>query len=827
MKENLGPVLTNTFGDAYFYEINGNAFNQVGSKALYQSYFGESLGRQTQLYIVVGTDSGLLVDFVKAGVPDGSRYIFTEPEAVRERLEHEGRLGDLPPSVAIVAPEDLWEKAKDYKVRDYIYLNSVVVVDALCAVDGRLSVYRELSKTIKDEVQQTVWNIRKDLGCQEFIRRQLENLSDNRHAAVCFKGLFKGKTAVLLAGGPSLDDFLPWVKANRDSLVVLAVSRIARQLLKQRLAPDFIFSVDPQTTSFDVSREMLELWEDTVFIHSYHVSPQLLGQWRGRSYYLGPRFPWKNGLNSDNLGSSGPTVTNAALHVAVDMGFRQVVLMGVDLCYGATGITHAAGSNESLAGPRLSDTLAVANNEGGTSETGIDYAAAIAILGLQAGNARQKGCRFVNPAPRAARVAHVDHVCLAEIAVGPSPAAVLERFFAENPPEESSERLRDCAAVLSELDKAAAQLLGIRKLAWEGLKNHKKLLKHGSRPSKINFSQRFEKIEKRINSDYTDLSQLVRSYGIKSFLKIVKPHGEERESLEESGEVLRVYYQSYLDSLETVSGLIEDARTRVASRMEEDGEHPDAARLAEQWRRDDQCGRVFVWQTRHPETYGRLSAGDKTLLDSLIGEYREKMSETETGQMKKVRRFRGLDGVQGRARSYFQLKDRDALERLAGGLAVHPDKAAAAGLKALADGYRAELEGRNDEAIGFYHDLVGEDFNALTEEALKRILSLSLRDNNFESALLALDCLANASVVYKPKLAELLRMTGHYQAAADAYIDYIEVIPKDLTALLKLGQVYREMGEEGAARQVFGLILEQDPEYEAARALLVEEAGLQ
>lgn len=811
--------LVNSFGDKYLYEVSGTSFNQIGSAALYQSHFGDSLLQAARLYIIVGTDSGLLISYLrKQKRSENSRYLLVETLPILEHLRLEGLLENLPEEIAVIGPEEFWNQAHSFKFQDYTYIEAVDFVEALCTVDGRLPGYRDLSSTIQKELQHASWSIRNNLGSMQFIERQLENLAENRNTGLFLKGQFSGKTAVLLAGGPSLDDFLPWVKENRENVVILAVSRISRQLLRHNLVPDFIFSIDPQTTSFDVSREMLEMWDQPIFIHAYHVTPLLLGQWRGRSIYLGPRFPWKSSENPENLGFNGPTVANMALSVGVEMGFKQVIFAGIDLCYGADGITHASGSNESVAGPRLGDTLSVPTNDGDSAETGTDYAAAITILTEQAKQAKKQGCQFINPAPRAAKIDFVDHMPLADISIESLNCEVRSQICALLPSDGTQPRKIHYLSTIKELDRADEQLKDIIRLSKEALLNNKRFFARTGNNSK--YKRRMDKIEERLNHDFSDLSVLVKQYGIRNFLKIVRPNTGDPNSAEEMEGLLRVYYQSYRESANKLRSLVQNARDRVQVRIEEDQPQPDFTHLATQWRRDSQPGRVLIWQVQQKQAKQQLDDPKvKNLFAELEAEFSTILTETETGQMKKVRKYRSLVGVRERALSYFRAKDQIALERLSHGLAIHPDGANAELLGYLVAGFRAEIDGYNEEALNHYQRLVGDTFNILTEEALKRILSISLQDNNFEFALLALECLANAAVVYKPKYAELLRILGRLQDAADVYTDYFEAVPSDLSALLKLGQIYRTMGEEQAAQTVFNLILEQDPENEAVQTL--------
>jgi len=820
IENGLGPFLENSFGDKYLYEVNGSSFNQIGAAALYESHFGISFFKDTHLYIIVGTDSGLLVDYLKAkDRPEGSRYIFVEIEAVLKKLQETNSLVGLPDDMSIVTIESLWKEAHVFKLNDYLYIDAVSHIDSLCAVDGRLSGYRDLSLTIEDNLDRRKNVVISELGLSYFAERQLENLAENQTESIVLKDQFKGQTAVLLAGGPSLDDMLSWVEENRENFVVLAVSRISRQLLQRDFVPDLVFSVDPQTTSFDVSREMLTMWDRTVFVHAYHASPQLVGQWSGRSLYVGERFPWASKMNPTNLKVSPPTVTNTALNAAIAMGFRQVILVGVDLCYAGNGITHAGGSNESIAGPRLGDTLSIPTNDGGKAETGVGYAAAISFLSGQAQLAIQHRCRLINPNPRAAKIEQIEYVSLDEIVLEPLEFDPKAKILDLLPDSADSQARQDYyRSVLEELDRADEQLKQIEKLASKALSYNEKLFKNKKDARKA--KAQFEKIENTLNEAFSDLSVFVKKYVIRKFLKIVRPNYEGAESSREMEEVIRTYYQAYKDGSGELRKKVQIAADRLHCRLEEEKSHPDFTRLAEQWRKDKQPGRALVWLRQHGKQTGQMDKADRMLFEKLETEFSEILAETETGQMKKVRKFRTLVGVRERAIRYFRTKDEAALKRLDEGLAIHQNRVAADNLGRLVKGLRSELNNEVEGALVHYQALIGDVFNHITEEALKRILALTLQEKNYDMALLALECLSNAAVVYKPQYAELLRITGNPIASADTYVAYLEKVPTDLTALIKLGQLYQTMDKPQAAQQIFELVLEQDSQNQTAKNLI-------
>lgn len=817
----LGPFLTNKFGDRYLYEVNRSAFDKVGSEAVFQGQFGEEFFKPNRLYVIVGTDSSLLPGFLqRQGLPEGSRYIFVELVPVIERLKQEGFLGDLPPNVAVTSLDEFWGQAKEFRLVNYIYLNAVEVWESFAALDANLPEYRTLFVQVSERVKREVFSVQTGLGVRSFIIRQFENLAENRTPGLFLKHMFKGKTAVILGGGPSLDEFLPWVKENREKVAVLAVSRISRRLLDAGLAPHMVFSVDPQAISFEVSREMLDFPESTIFVHSYHVSPQLVGQWRGRSIYLGSRLPWKTPSNPENILGMGPTVTNTALSVAVDMGFSQVILIGVDLCFSPSGMTHAAGSNENAAGPKLDDTIKVETNAGGQAETGADYFAAITTMGQQAAISESRGCRVFSPAEGAAKIPNVNFLPLSDLHIEPLGAPVNEQIRLAMPPEDEISRSLDARQVLEELRRVQARLKKIRALACEALACNDGLFGRNGKKVDFRHKVRMDKIEKRLNREFEDLVPLIKQFGIKEFLKVIRPDENRNWCDKEIEAAGKNYYQAYRNSSAELLSLVESAVARTQIRLEEEASSPNIQGIFDQWEKDKQPGRILVWKGRRADIHHHLSGDLAGRAHALEVGFTALMQEQETQQVKMIRKSRNLAGVRGKALLLFKNRDTTGLARLGQGLDVHQDRRLAQELSHLVRGYAFELNRDYEPALEEYEALIGETFTPIAEEALRRVAVISLERQNAEMALLALDCLSGASLAYKPQYADLLCALGRRQEAADHYTDYLEAVPSDMTVLLKLGKNYRSMGEAEAARTVFGLVLEQDPANAGAKTFL-------
>ncbi len=816
--ELLGPFLTNRFGDRYLWEVNRSAFDRVGSAAVYQKYFGDDLFQPNRLYVIVGTDSGVLLCHLKKhAIPEGTRYLLVELSKVIESLKAAALLEDLPEKVRVVALEDFGAQVKAFQLQNYLYLGAIDLRESLAAMDANLPEYRDLCDHLCEQLRTIEWATISQLGCRDFVIRQLENLGENRIPAIHFKGRFAGKTAVILAGGPSLDEILPWVRDHQDEVAIFAVSRVSRRLLQFDLVPHLIFSVDPHDVSFDVSREMLHFWEKSLFVHSYHVSPKLLGQWRGRSVYIGDRYPWACDGNVNNLTSPGPTVTNSALAMAVDMGFSQIVLAGVDLCFSKSGMTHATGSFESVAGPKLDNVLTVETNGGWLAETQPDLHKAKEVLNQQAAIAEKAGCRVVNPASGAAKVPNVRYLPLSEIDVEPLDCSLVAAVLKLLPADGPQQRIKHYRLVSLELKRVKAQLRKIKELADEALRCNKGLFGKNGKPAHFKYKIRMDKIEKRLNRDFSGLIPLVKKFGIQNFLKINRLDNEKEWSDEEIEKTADVYYEAYRESAARLLELVEQGLVRIDIREKEILHQAPLESLSEIWRRDGQPGRVHIW--RNGRSAQAFSTGDEVLVAQLEKEYDAMITDPEPFQLKRARHQRSLAPVRGKALRMFKAKDVAGLERIIIALENQAEQKEATDLRFLIQGYMAEIKLEYSEALEHYQALIGETFENLTEDALKRIASVGLQTSQVEFAKLALECLANATFVYKPQYADLLRLLGHHQSAADVYVEYLERVPSDISVLIKLGQLYQTMGAMDVARQVFQMVLAQDPENAAAREL--------
>lgn len=815
-QDSCGPLVSNPFGEKYLYEINRVTFSRVDARTLYRQHFGERLFTPNSLHLIVGSDSGLLLRHL-LHIPSGEKslYLVIEPENVRERLLGENLLPALPDHIRLTNADELKDWLNSPETLGYLVTDAVKLHESFAARDASLSVYRQLAATTEALLKDKVLRLRIDINNRTFYQKQLENISENRHPATFLQGLFTGKTAVILGGGPSLDPLLSWVIDNRDKLVIIAASRIARRLLEVNLIPHIVVSVDQQEVSFNISREMLLLPDEVLFIHSNHAANRLCAMWSGRNLYFGPRYPWVSDNEPENIDPWGPTVTNTALGAVVAMGFARAIVIGVDFCYNHTGMTHAAGSNEADAGPKLDDTVTVDTNDGNKAETSPGYFHAMGYFDEQAQQARKAGCEVISPAPGAARMAAVTYLPAGTIKLSPLDQAPSLQLFSVLPPDTAETRLADGKEVLNELALARTALRKIASLAGEALEYSRRLYQQVDGKPDQGLLQRISKIEGRLEREFSCYSTVAKNYNMPELLKATST------SLDQQQRYL-TYFTAYQQGAEDFCALVQAATRRVLARQEEDLPQPDVKKIFAQWREDKQAWRVRVFKQRRPEFVAGLPDGWQKAITTWETNARKWLHERLDGTRPKPVPPRDLSRVRGKALNLFLQQDSAELERLFNGLAQHPDTDQAAQLQALIKGYHCELHDLPDQALECYQLLIGEEVTPISEEALRRIAVVALEQNKLELAQLALECLSNVSFSYQPRYADLLALCGQRQQAADLYTAYLEHVPTDLGVMIKLGKNYRAMGAEDTAQTLFKLVLDQDTGNPTARALLVE-----
>ena len=820
----------NAFGDRYLHDVNRGVFNRLGADAAFEQHFGKKLFAKDTLHIVIGTDSGALLRHVqRRGVPQGSRYLFLELDELLPIIRSELADDEPDESIHLGGQNELAGSLDDMRFSDYANIGAIKLHESIGAIDAYVFDYRDATSEIKQQLDGILWAYNSQLSNPTFIRSQLKNLIEEHVPAERLRDSMVGGTAVLLGGGPSLDDILPWIRQHQDDVVIFAVSRICRRLREAGVTPHIVVSIDPTQLSFDISKELLLLDPRVIFAHANHVYFPLLAQWRGRSVYMDQLYPWETKTKVKNICAIGPTVTNTAFGLAGAMGFTRIIFGGIDLCHSAEGFSHAKGSNEYDAGPRLGGAgMRVSTNAGENAETTPDFFNAIKSFGAQAIAARQAGIRPINPAAGSAVIEGVEYLPLDDIDIEPATGDPFELLHTQLPLDSPALRIRNLSAMQKELSRCNGRLRQVVKLAEEALDCNDGLFGRNGKVADFKFKKRMDKIERQLDSKLKDVSTIVKMFSARAFLYM--PPSDREWTDEEIEQTGITYYTAYRDNAREVLKLVEEAQRRIQAALIEQDPAPDFVKLLAQWEKDGIPGRARAWRYRHAETAEQMPNEIRTGFAEMDHAFEQAIETRETSHLKKVRAEAMLGPVRSKLQLLFKEQNLDELDNTLKQL-LGQEGSEARQLEQLARGYLTELRGDPAAAFDQYASLIAlvqkdlhdggpDDPNPRLEDGLRRMVVIAMAEEWFEQALLILETLAELAPTYAPQYAELLRLSGNPEAAADVYTGYLSKAPGDLAVMLRLGKLYQSMGVMDAAKTAFNYVLQNEPENSTAQALL-------
>lgn len=151
-----------------------------------------------------------------------------------------------------------------------------------------------------------------------------------------YKDIFKGKTAVIVSAGPTLDKNIETLKKHRDKFILFTVGTAAKTLYANNIKPDFLCIIETYNSSAQV--ENLDL-KDVYFITEPYANPALRNfEYKERFSHISANSPinqfWGDvcGENIEEYWTKG-TVSYTAINCARILGCSKIVLVGQDLAY--------------------------------------------------------------------------------------------------------------------------------------------------------------------------------------------------------------------------------------------------------------------------------------------------------------------------------------------------------------------------------------------------------------------------------------------------------------------------------------------------------------
>ena len=307
-----------------------------------------SITAESYFFLVLGIGSGLFLKLLSQKYPD-AKIIALElyDEDISFLLQNEN-LKNL-------------KQNKNIILCSLPQLENVLLQNYLPAKYGNLKVIEQkawvnenLDKTeqIKNLLNKTLGIISADYSVQaHFGKIWSSNIINNARLAEktdstsLFKTLLDNnkKTAVIAGAGPSLDKTLNIINAeNRDNYFIISTDTASLSLVKRNLIPDVIISIDAQSVSYNHFLSKTKKISKTIYAFDLCANASAakhICQAGSRVLFFCSGHPLAAAINSCASGtlpvffSGAGTVTITAVDMAVQAGFKELLILGADFSY--------------------------------------------------------------------------------------------------------------------------------------------------------------------------------------------------------------------------------------------------------------------------------------------------------------------------------------------------------------------------------------------------------------------------------------------------------------------------------------------------------------
>ncbi|MDO6774769.1 DUF115 domain-containing protein [Shewanella sp. 3_MG-2023] len=795
------------FGEYYLPSVNRNTFEKIDSKTLYKQKYSRDIFKEDTLHIIFGLDSGLLVNYIlENDRPSGSKYIFVELPVVLSLLNV-----DIPKNkssyIKIFNLEQLSEHLESSQDDLFLIKNQSIITLSLAVSSGIIEEYIEFFNTAHRIISQHT-SLQKSCFTQKiFVTQQLKNVCDNHIPASILNNKFTGKMAIIVGGGPSFDNHIAWIKNNYQDLFIIAVSRMAAILSKAGIPAHIIVSVDPQEHSFEVNRDMMSLSKESLFITSHHVNHRIVSQWQGTSLYIGEALPWVNEPN--NIPTIGPTVTNSALRIAIEYGFKNILLSGVDFCHSNNGITHAQGTVEAQAGTSNSAINEwVETYAGEIAETPIQLVYAAQALQEEAQS--YPDVTISNLSINAAQVDGIDYQPIDSVKI--IPANINPQQLLALVDELSSSQAEFFVKKHDELSSALTDFKRINCLCIKAIELNSELVSNRKTPKKHQkINAKIESIENTLKNNFAEYTNAIKFYGYYEFSKFLTTKDTEDWTVDQMNDMTYQYYNAFKVISSTLIGSIAESIDYVELRLEELKETASISLLHKGWLKYNQPGRVNIWlASQTEESKISYSKEDTHLIEALQENYHQQLTSLSHPYFSMQKSNQSLVNTQTKILDLQKNNNATGLRILLKGLEpLMKENETADRLFHLAEHYLYIIEKRFELALESVQKIADVQ---LTEIERKQILFLSLKLYDLDLAEKTLSELTQYSDEYLPQHAHILSLQGNNQQALDMYLDFLDKYPTDESTLIKLGIFLAGLGEINGAKSAFEQILSFNPD---------------
>lgn len=807
----LNAPKQNAFGEEYFEELSGKIFTNSSSKTVFERYFKDSFDVEYQLNLIVGTDSGLLPQFIYEKYKDnkkGRQFVFFEQPEVIETFD----FSDLPDWITVKpADANLKELSADWI--EYMMTKRIGLYKSIAVIDEISSEIKSLWISVKDQYSRLQFSDLANNHSKPFVEAQLKNFPRNNFPIQKIKNRLTGQKAIMIAGGPSLDQTIEWIKTVQDAFFIFAVGRVSKKLYQEGITPDFIISVDPHELSYDNSKQMFYFAEESILLNCFHIAPRLLSQWSGISCYFGELYPWEEA--SGNSTSPGPTVLHSAVVQAAYLGCDEIYLTGVDLCF-YNGQTHVSGTAESNVGKLgIKDLSKVSTYSGEEAETDIPFAQGVVALGSIASYLQEtRNTQLFNLSQNAARVDHIEYrspeaVSLSEIK-DHSKYPVLEQLKLEIK-WSLSEMQTILKSKLKEMQSERSLIISAKKTVKEAIKSVKQYQKGFD-------SKALEKAQKhrfKLEKNLEEQAMMLFYFGYSYFSQVMKPVEDSQNlSDDEIAHTLSTYLDGMDKSIKDFITLVDGVIAEIKFMQKEFDNNSLPCELKSVWEKNKEFGRGEVWAHYHVSPDAE---NQQLCLDDMKEKFYEDISTEHTKQAQMLqRKAYGVANLIDKIKEAFELGDQDALKALLKPVHNLKNPIDQLGLSNFIEASIAALE-NPEVAIELYEQ---NEHPKLQVYIKSQLLPFYMKTEKHDKALKTLQDLCGLSADYMIPYADYLNILGRPDLAAEVALELFKQEQTNLPALIKVVHYSHKAGLNDIFSDALSVALSMDASHPELQSYL-------
>jgi|GEM_PF-2012181 len=816
---------TNAYGESYFPAINHGAFAKSSSEDVLTPYYQKYLDDEEAVYIVIGTDSGLLKHYIeKHHQHPFSNFVFIELEEVLQALDVESdgleSLKDNERNCWVFKQAfDLFQLNQAFG--HYVIRRRVHLVKSLAVMDAKPGdAYFDLWEKFEVAFSNYLRSEFNSQSTKVFEEQRLLNLADNQIPAIELGAKLEGRDAIILGGGPTLDDSIDWIRENQDKLIIFAAARVANRMEREGILVDFFVTVDPFPWSFDNSKAVLKHAQYSVLVHSFHAQHRLVSQWSGLSCYMGQRFGWKEESDRINFDAPGPTVTNSALHIAATLGAKRLFLAGIDFCF-AKGKTHESSSVEA----QHDDAIAhhgkakLEDNEGNWTETSDDFYGAKSAMEnmIKYYLAHKPHLEFINLGLHSAKMENVIYRPVKSLSLSEQTKVDLMEEMKLDLTLSVDEQQSLANETLKTLKQQKKRFTKLLDYSCDAVDLVEKIYDPNGRVVDKH-AKKIQKLQKIVVLQVGQDGDFLASYQAALFSDSFKPLVDEKAmSNDEVTEQLNAFFGGMKSVSQAFLDLIEKALERTQTRLQELDAKSLPSELFESWQKWGEFGRALQWKSLHGVEH--LDSNELETLESAITQFNEEFERTDHQYQQMLdQNLNNVSKILSRANNAFAKKDDAEIESIiqhVKGL-ESSDESQKQDFVSLLNGMKLELLEQPVEAFNLYEPIQQP---VLKHIALKKMLPIAVELQDYEVALTVLERLVKINIDYMVPYADMLKVLGNTEGAAEVLLMYLQKNPEKLSVKNKLAQFYLELGQKEHVRVLTDQVLRVDANNTAALQL--------